>query len=68
MPIYEYACGECGKEFEELIVRKQDEADLACPGCRSVNVSRQMSRPAAVRTGGGGGGGFAAAPSCGPVG
>ncbi len=66
MPIYEYACAGCGKTFEELILRKSDEAEVACPACRGRKVSRQMSRPAATR--GGGDGGFSAAPSCGPIG
>lgn len=67
MPIYEYACAPCGKSFEELIIRKSDEAEVKCPACGGADVSRQMSRPAAVG-GGGGGGSFPAAPSCGPVG
>ena len=66
MPIYEFACA-CGKTFEDLIIRKSDEAEVACKSCRSRSVSRQMSRPAATRTGGSGGG-YAPAPSCGPVG
>ncbi len=71
MPIYEYACAPCGKVFEELVIRKSDEADVKCPSCGSADVSRQMSRPAAARVGGGGdrgGGGYSPAPSCGPVG
>ncbi len=67
MPIYEYACTPCGTVFEELIVRKSDEAEVACPGCKGRKISRVMSRTAAARTGGGSGGG-ASAPSCGPVG
>ena len=65
MPIYEYACTPCGKVFEELVVRKSDEDEVACPSCKSGDVSRLMSRPAATRGGGSGGG---PAPSCGPVG
>lgn len=68
MPIYEYACAPCGKSFEELVIRKSDEAEVKCPACGSADVARQMSRPAATRASGGGGGSFSAAPSCGPVG
>jgi putative FmdB family regulatory protein len=68
MPIYEFACAPCGKKFEDLIIRKSDEAEVKCPACGSQDVSRQMSRPAAARTGGGGGGSFSPPPSCGPVG
>jgi putative FmdB family regulatory protein len=68
MPIYEYACTPCGKSFEELVLRKSDEAEVRCPACGSADVGRQMSRPAAARVSGGGGGGFAPPSSCGPVG
>ncbi len=67
MPIYEYACTPCGKVFEELILRRSDEDEIACPACKSDEVSRVMSRPAAARSGGVGAG-FSPAPSCGPVG
>jgi putative FmdB family regulatory protein len=68
MPIYEYACAPCQKTFEELVIRRSDEAEVRCPACGSADVSRQMSRPAAARVSGGGGGGHVPAPSCGPVG
>lgn len=67
MPIYEYACAPCGKTFEELVLRRSDEAEVRCPACGSADVGRQMSRPAAARSSGGGGG-FAPPSSCGPVG
>jgi putative FmdB family regulatory protein len=67
MPIYEYACDACGKDFEELVVRRSDEAEVSCPACKARNVSRRMSRPAATRSGGGGASG-GLPPSCGPVG
>lgn len=66
MPIYEYACTPCGHTFEELILRRSDEAEVRCPGCGSEDVARQMSRPAAARASGGGGQGVP--PPCGPVG
>ena len=69
MPIYEFVCAPCGKKFEDLVIRKSDEAEVACKSCGSRSVSRQMSRPAATRIGGsGGGGGYVPAPACGPVG
>lgn len=67
MPIYEYACQDCGKSFEELIVRRADEAEVSCPACKSKQVGRQMSAPAAYSTGGGGGG-QSNGGGCGPVG
>ena len=67
MPIYEYACPACDKTFEAFIIRRSDEAEVACPTCRTPKVSRVLSRTAAVRTGGGGDTG-APARACGPVG
>jgi putative FmdB family regulatory protein len=64
MPIYEYACRDCDVVFEELVVRRSDEAEVRCPTCQGREVARVLSRPAAARTGGGGG----PAPGCGPVG
>ena len=66
MPIYEYACTPCGRRFEELVIRKSDEDGIVCPDCKSVEVSRLISRTAAAPAQGAGG----AAPrrSCGPIG
>lgn len=51
MPMYEYRCAECGRQFEQL--RRMSEADtnLECPGCGSKKVERQVS---ACSVGGGG--------------
>jgi putative FmdB family regulatory protein len=65
MPIYEYSCTTCEKQFEELIIRSSDEEGVRCPACESREVERRMSRPAATRGGPSGGG---APPACGPVG
>ncbi len=32
MPILQYRCAQCGKEFEEL-VRRYDEEEVRCPAC-----------------------------------
>jgi len=44
MPIYEYACLECGLEFEELV--RGDERP-ACPSCGKDRLERRMSVSAA---------------------
>lgn len=67
MPIYEYVCDVCGKAFEELIIRRSDEAEVACPACKGRKVSRLMSRTSSL-SGGGGGGIGGGGPACGPVG
>ena len=44
MPIYEYACLDCGLEFEELVRGQQRPA---CPSCGKDRLERQMSVSAA---------------------
>ncbi len=40
MPIYEYACNNCGQEFETL-VRASTVAD--CPNCHSTDLAKKLS-------------------------
>jgi putative FmdB family regulatory protein len=70
MPIYEYACKACDRAFEELVLRRSDEADVRCPACKSTRVAKRISRPASTTRSGGEGGGasFRSSPGCGPVG
>lgn len=53
MPIYEYQCEDCSKDFELLIMRRSEADNQVCPSCSSANVHRKMS--AFARPGGGGG-------------
>jgi putative FmdB family regulatory protein len=41
MPLFDYRCRRCGREFEAL-VRPQDSAPPCCPGCQSVDLERQL--------------------------
>jgi putative FmdB family regulatory protein len=41
MPVYEYRCGGCGKEFERYL--PSPAANVTCPGCESVDVKRRLS-------------------------
>ena len=41
MPIYEYMCSECNKEFECLVLGSDN--DIACPDCDGEKVERLMS-------------------------
>ena len=41
MPIYEYRCNQCQKEFEKLVFNTSEK--IACPKCKSKKVNRVMS-------------------------
>ncbi len=40
MPIYEYACQDCGREFEMLV---RSDTQPACPKCHSTQLEKQLS-------------------------
>lgn len=40
MPIYEYACGNCGREFEALV---RNGNPPACPQCQSQRLNKKLS-------------------------
>lgn len=44
MPIYEYACRDCGHQFEWLV--RGDEKPL-CPSCGRSQLTKRLSVPAA---------------------
>jgi len=69
MPIFEFACHGCGRQFEDLMTFAQLEAgEAACPHCGSKRVERSLSTFATGASAGGtpacgggsgcGGGGF----------
>ena len=45
MPIYEYLCVKCEKEFElsMSVVEFERRKEISCPECRSSNVVRVIS-------------------------
>lgn len=47
MPIFEYQCVNCGKQFEELVMKDQKPA---CPVCGSIETEKLMSRCARCRS------------------
>jgi putative FmdB family regulatory protein len=49
VPIYEYRCRSCDREFEELIRSADDEPRLVCPSCKGKRVERKLSVFAAAR-------------------
>jgi putative FmdB family regulatory protein len=44
MPIHEFACKKCKKEFEELVLSSRET--IHCPKCKSSQVKKLMSAAA----------------------
>ena len=69
MPLFEYACEDCGSRFEKLVQGGGDRRDgIECPQCGSARTERQLSTFATRGTDSGGSGGSgrgACAPSAG---
>ena len=59
MPIYEYACKQCGFEFELFIRGETDRKQASCPKCQSKKIEKQFSvfGMSGVESRGGGAGG-----------
>jgi putative FmdB family regulatory protein len=47
MPIYEYKCEGCGKDYEQIRRMSEADSNLECPECQSRSVKRQLSSFAA---------------------
>jgi putative FmdB family regulatory protein len=49
MPIYEYECTACGKEFEQLV--RNSSVIPECPACNGTELRKKMSAFAAISGG-----------------
>jgi putative FmdB family regulatory protein len=47
MPIYEYSCETCGTQFEKLLRRSAETAEMDCPKCASRRLRQEYSSFAA---------------------
>jgi putative FmdB family regulatory protein len=47
MPIFEYACDDCGTKFEQLVRRSAEADAVRCPGCGHDHLTTQYSTFAA---------------------
>lgn len=47
MPIFEYACDDCGKKFEKLVRRSAEADAVECPSCGQKHLTAQYSTFAA---------------------
>ncbi len=50
MPIFEYACDDCGTKFEKLVRRTADANAIRCPSCGQDHLTTQYSTFAARAT------------------
>ncbi len=48
MPLYEYHCDSCGKEFEKMVRFSQIGKPQECPKCHSNETKRLLSRIASL--------------------
>ncbi len=51
MPIYDYACTDCGHRFE-YIQEMSAKTELKCPSCGSSSISKLVSVPGIIRSAG----------------
>ncbi len=50
MPLYEYQCSACGKEFEQIVRLSEAHLNPACPSCKGEETHKKISVFAAHRT------------------
>lgn len=54
MPIYEFICKDCSKDFEDLVLSASRIDEVVCPACGSGQVKKKMSTFASKPADGGG--------------
>jgi len=42
MPIYEFICNSCGKEFEQIL-SSTDTSSVSCDSCKSSDIKKILS-------------------------
>ena len=46
MPIYEYECKSCGREFQALVLKRDEEREVKCDRCGAGDLRKLISRVA----------------------
>ena len=71
MPMFSFACEDCGELFETWVRSSSAIDEVECPTCESDKVQKQLSRVARMKVGssvGSSAGSSASAASCSPGG
>ncbi|MEW6184340.1 MAG: zinc ribbon domain-containing protein [Thermodesulfobacteriota bacterium] len=42
MPIFEYTCLDCGRDFETIVFKSTEK--VCCPQCNTENLEKKMSK------------------------
>ena len=42
MPVYDYLCKQCKKEFEKVLTLKQHDEPITCPNCGGADVEHPV--------------------------
>ena len=50
MPIYEFKCYNCGKNFEKLIFKREEEKEINCPYCGSKKIEKLLTSFSSVKS------------------
>jgi putative FmdB family regulatory protein len=53
MPIFEFVCQDCDKDFEDLVLSLNRMDEVVCPTCGSGHVKKKMSTFSSKAAGGG---------------
>jgi putative FmdB family regulatory protein len=48
MPLYEFACLDCGAAFESLVRKASEISEIKCPACDSKKLEEKYSSFASV--------------------
>lgn len=43
MPIYEFKCRDCNKNFETILTSSAEVSTVTCPECKSKNIMKTIS-------------------------
>ncbi len=50
MPIYDYKCPKCGKQFEEALTIKERKKKQNCPDCGVIAIKQLTIKPGGTLT------------------